>query len=72
MHGVIKVVDNLVKARDLLKKHGKSEFHLATVQQRTLSQSTQEHVDVVDIKYQPVKKKEVQLFTDEEAHSNLI
>ena len=46
---VSRPVDNWVKATALLKKHEKSEWHLAAVEKKALSLSAQSHGDVVDI-----------------------
>ena len=43
-------VNNLVKATSLLARHEKSEWHLAAVEKRALSQSVQdEHGDVLEL-----------------------
>ena len=46
---VTRAVDNWVKATELLKKHQKSEWHLAAMEKRALNQSAEEHGDVVDV-----------------------
>ncbi len=45
---VTRPVDNWVKATALLTKHEKSDWHLAAVEKRALSQSAEEHGDVVE------------------------
>ena len=42
-------VNNWVKATALLTKHEKSDWHLAAVEKRAMSQSTKEHGDVVEL-----------------------
>ena len=42
-------VNNWVKATALLTKHEKSDWHLAVVEKRVMSQSTKEHGDVVEL-----------------------